>query len=159
MKNVLLVSILFASAALSGCAHGPKIRDVRSNIPSLHAGYGRIYFYRNSFFGGAVQPDVKLNGTVIGEAKNGAAYWHDAKPGHYKVETTTEVTNDVEFDLAAGETKYIRFDVSMGFFVGHVSPALVPAHEAENAMADLSLEDPKGLVRMPASATAHAQNK
>jgi hypothetical protein len=47
-----------------------------------------------------------------------------APPGKYAVTTATEVENAVTFQLAAGETKYIKTAVTPGILVGHVTPTL-----------------------------------
>jgi hypothetical protein len=62
---------------LSGCATGPKYTEVVSTIPSLTPSQGRVYFYRPSAFGAAVQPDINLNGQKVGTAKPHGFYFVD----------------------------------------------------------------------------------
>ena len=102
-------------------------------------GKGRIYFYRDdSLAGGAIQPDIKLNGVAVGESEPGGFFYVDQDPGNCSVSTTTEVERTLEFTLAAHEVKYVRTYVSMGFFAGHVIPELVGSADAEKALTDLS---------------------
>lgn len=68
MKSV--VRMLFAGFAVSlmaGCASGVKHSEMASSMPTLKQGEGRVYFMRSaSMFGAAVQPDIRLNGEVVG---------------------------------------------------------------------------------------------
>ena len=43
----------------------------------------------------------------------------------YEVRTSTEVKRTLSMTLEEGETRYVRLNISMGFFVGHVYPELV----------------------------------
>ena len=86
---------------------------------------GRIFFYRPSSFGAAIRPDVMLNNEKVGEAISHGFFYVDLKPGEYKVVTSTEVERTLSFVLDKGQTRYVRFSISMGFFVGHVYGELV----------------------------------
>ena len=120
-KAVFLICVLFTI----GCASGPKYAEVAQTIPELRADQGRIYVYRNSVLGAAIQPDVKLNGEVIGSSAAKGFYFVDRAPGEYKMMTSTEVDRSLSFILEASQIRYVRLNVSMGFFVGHVYPELV----------------------------------
>jgi hypothetical protein len=91
---------------------------------------GRIFFYRFTALGAALQPDIVMNGTVIGKSIAQGFFFLDCPPGEYEVMTATEVKRKASFVLDAGQTRYIRFGVSMGFFVGHVYGELVDPQEA-----------------------------
>ncbi|MCX5883691.1 MAG: hypothetical protein NTU74_18420 [Deltaproteobacteria bacterium] len=49
----------------------------------------------------------------------------DKEPGNYEVLTATEVDRKLTLTLDKGQTRYVRLNISMGFFVGHVFPELV----------------------------------
>lgn len=140
--NVLL---LFAScvALLSGCATGQKFSEAKSAIPALSADQGRIYFYRVSALGAAVQPAVKLNGEKIGVAKPGAVFYADRAPGSYQIESSTEVKRQLSLTLEKQQTRYVRLNIAMGFFVGHVFPELVENSVGEKEIAKCKLVAPK----------------
>ena len=92
MKKLhLLFAITSCVALLSGCATGQKFAEAKASIPPLAADQGRIYFYRTSALGAAVQPAVKLNGEQIGTAQAQGFFYADRPPGNYVVDTTTEV--------------------------------------------------------------------
>ena len=55
---------------LAGCAtSGPKFSEMATSMSAAaKPGTGRIYFYRTAVLGAAVQPEVRLNGEVVGTA-------------------------------------------------------------------------------------------
>ncbi|WEF31277.1 DUF2846 domain-containing protein [Pseudoduganella chitinolytica] len=139
MKIIKLGAIALL-AALTGCAAtGPKFADQQVSTPKLTAEQGRVYFYRvNSFVGGALRPDIKLDGAAVGQSKPGGYFYVDAAPGAHEAQTSTEATNKLTFVLDKGETKYVRTSVSMGVLVGHVKPELVGQEEALKELSELS---------------------
>lgn len=88
-----------ALLVLSGCATGPKYTEVISTIPVLAPSQGRIYFYRPSALGTAVQPDINLNGQKVGTAKPHGFYFVDRAPGNYEVSAATETEKKLTFTL------------------------------------------------------------
>lgn len=121
-RSFLRLATAAAVVALAGCAAtGARHADMASSIPSLKPGDGRIYFFRSSsIVGAAVQPDIRLNGQVVGESKPGGFFYVDRPAGNYVASASTETEKTVSFTLQAGETKYIRSSVSMGLLVGRV---------------------------------------
>lgn len=140
MKSV--VRMLFAGFAVSlmaGCASGVKHSEMASSMPTLKQGEGRVYFMRSaSMFGAAVQPDIRLNGEVVGESKPGGFFFVDRPAGKYVASSSTETEKTLSFALDAGETKYVRTYPSMGFAVGRVILELETPEKARAALADLA---------------------
>jgi hypothetical protein len=122
---------------LAACASGPRFLEMSGNIPSLAADGGRIYIYRTTVLGAAVQPSVKLNGEVVGSAVPDGFFYVDRPPGSYKITTSTEVDRDLSLTLEAAETRYVRLEISMGFFIGHVYPTLVDNAEGQSDVSTL----------------------
>ena len=133
-KLFLFVMVVFM---LGGCATtGPKFTEFAPSISNMAPDTGRIYIYRPSALGAAVRPDVKLNGEVIGEVISYGFFYVDRTPGNYEIMTSTEVDRKLSLTLDKGETRYVRLNISIGFFVGHVYPELV-----ENAEGKKEIED------------------
>jgi hypothetical protein len=132
--------VLITGAALlaAGCASGPKFSEIASSIPTLKAGEGRIYFYRTSMLGAAIQPTINLNGVAVGTSQSGGFFFVDRSPGNYEIVMASEVERKVTFVLAAGEQKYIRTSVGIGLFVGRPQAELVSAEEGRKEVSDLS---------------------
>ena len=104
---------------------------MQSSTPKLSPDSGRIFIYRISSLGAAIQPDVFLNDEKVGKAVPQGFFYLDKAPGEYKARASTEVKRSVSFMLDPNQTCYIRLNVSMGFFVGHISPVLVDEDEAK----------------------------
>ena len=126
MKRWIQFAILILLACtLSACASGPKFTEVNPGLVSESPEMGRIFFYRPSSFGAALQPDVMLNDEKIGNAISWGFFYVDRPAGSYECITSTEVERKLSFILEPGQTRYVRFSISMGFFVGHVYGELV----------------------------------
>lgn len=138
MKRSLVLKFALAAAAaalVSGCATGMKHDEMASSMPSLKPGEGRIYFFRsNSMVGGGVQPDIRLNGQVVGTSKPGGFFYVDRPAGNYLAAATTEAERTLSFTLQPGETKYIRSSVSVGLLVGRL---VLEPETPEKARAEL----------------------
>jgi len=132
----LIVSLVIT---LVGCASGVKHKDMASSIPSLNADQGRIYFYRSSsMLGAAIQPNIKLDGTVVGESIPGGFFYVDSPAGKHETSTATETENKLTFTLDKGEVKYVQTKIGFGLFVGHIIPELVSEADAKKELPDLS---------------------
>ena len=55
----------------------------------------------------------------------------------------TEVENAVTFQLAAGETKYIKTAITPGILVGHVTPTLQFPEQGQSDVSSLRYVGPK----------------
>jgi len=130
--------VLMASIYLGGCATGPKFAEVSPTLSAVSPDTGRIYVYRTAVLGAAVQPEVKLNGEAVGKAVPNGFFYIDRKPGNYKIATSTEVDRHLSLALEKGQTRYVRLNISMGFFVGHVYPELVENEVGEKEIQQCS---------------------
>jgi hypothetical protein len=126
LKRITRLSAFLALCLTMGaCASGPRFSEMSSTIPSLAGDSGRIYIYRTSVLGAAIQPSVRVNGDVVGKAVPEGFFYVDRAPGNYTIATSTEVDRNLSLTLEAAQTRYVLLRVSMGFFVGHISPELV----------------------------------
>ena len=143
----LWVSVLIAivSVFLSACATGPKFNTVESGFSPLPADKARIFFYRTATLGGGIQPEIKLNGTVVGKAQPRGIFFVDRDPGNMEVVTGSEVEKRLTFTAAAGETRYVRMAVGFGVLVYRIIPELVGEFDAKNEIADLAYTGSGGL--------------
>jgi len=118
--SAILVTVLLVS-----CATGPKFSEISPSLSDAMSDKGRIYIYRTAVLGAAVQPEVKLNGETIGKAIPKGCFYVDLDPGDYEITTSTEVDRHLSLILEKSQTRYVRLNISIGFFVGHVYPELV----------------------------------
>jgi hypothetical protein len=137
MRSVGLAAIAF-SMLLAGCASGPKFSTVESQLTSAAPGQARIFFYRSTALGAAIQPEIRLNGTVVGKAEPHGVFFVDREPGNMEVVTGSEVERKLTFTAGPWETRYVRCAVGLGVLVYRIIPELVDAQEAKKEIADLS---------------------
>jgi hypothetical protein len=124
-KRLHFAFLILFTVALSACATGAKFTEVNPSLEPESPNMGRIFFYRPSSFGAALQPDVMLNDEKIGSAISWGFFYVDRPAGSYECVMSTEVERKLSFILEPGQTRYVRFSVSFGFFVGHVYGELV----------------------------------
>ncbi len=122
-----LLTFLLAAVALAGCASGPAYEEYESQIQAVGDGDGRIYMYRTSSLGAAVQPAITVNGDAVGKAVPKGFFYVDLAPGDYTIAASTEAKRSLDVTLDAGEEMYVRLEIKMGAFVGHIKPVLVEA--------------------------------
>ena len=135
---IRLVFLLLVGGLIGGCATGPKYSEIKSSIPSLAAGKGRVYFYRSGAMGAAIKPEIRLNGLPVGHSEANGFFFVDRDPGQYTVAMSTETDFTMSFALSAGQTRYIRTYLSIGVFVGHPRAELVEPSRGQLEISDLS---------------------
>ena len=138
--------VLVLAVGLSACAvSGQKFSEATpagatpaagTKSTALDPENGRIYFYRTMLLGAAVQPEVLVNGQVVGRATPNGFFFVDRKPGSYEVTTTTEVELKLTLTLDKGQTRFVKLNLGMGFFVGHVYPELMDNDVGQKEIAD-----------------------
>jgi hypothetical protein len=144
LTTLKTVSIVCVGLLLTACASGPKYADIKSSIPPLASDKGRVYFYRNTSVGGlALQPSIMLNGEKVGNSQPGGFFYVDRVPGSYEASCKTETEKKINFALQAGQERYVKTNVSMGFLVGHVTPELIDADEGSVAIQSLKFTPDK----------------
>jgi hypothetical protein len=137
MKRLISISaMVLLVMVLTACASGPKFTEIKPEMIARNPDMGRIFFYRPSVLGAALYPDVMLNGERVGETKAQGFFFVDRPAGEYVAVTSTEVERKVSFTLDKGQTRFIRFKVSMGFFAGHVYGEIVDEAEAKEEIVD-----------------------
>lgn len=127
-----LVSAVFL-VILSGCsATGP----VYQKVDSVPDGQALVYIYRpGKFIGGGVVYDVHAGSvtddTEIVELRSGGYYPYFAPPGELQLWAKTESMTSLTLDLNAGDRRYVKGTVGVGFLVGR--PKLTEVDEQTGA--------------------------
>src|SRR5919108_813809 len=126
MRKLLWLLLLLVAA----CASGPKFESVENTVSPAPADKARIFFYRTAYLGAALQPDIRLNGNVVGKAEPGGVFFVDAPPGDMEVITGSEVEKKLTFQASAGDRRYVRSAVGFGVVLWRIYPELVDEAEA-----------------------------
>ena len=114
MRKLWIFGLAIVLAVAAGCASGPKFDTVATSLPPVPGGKARIFIYRSSSLGAAIQPDVRLNGAVVGKAEPNGVFYVDRDPGNMEVITGSEVNRKLTFTAGAGETRYVKLGVGLG---------------------------------------------
>jgi hypothetical protein len=88
--------------------------------------------------GAAIQPNIMLNGKVVGESKPGGFFYVDDAAGAKEVSTSTEVERKLTFTLEPGQTRYVRTAAGFGLVVYRIYPELVDNATAEKEIQETS---------------------
>lgn len=140
------------AAGLFGCsASGPRFSEMAGSMPSLGENEGRIYFYRDSIVGMAVQPDVSVNGQVVGTSRPNSFFYIDRPAGTYRASARTEAEGTIDVVLRPKQTAYVSMSISMGVLVGHPNFERVSEAEGRKELQSLAYDD-----SLPAARTAKA---
>lgn len=134
MRKLSLMLLLL----LAACASGPKFETVENNLGATPGGKARIFFYRSTTLGAAIQPEIRLNGQVVGKAEPQGVFFVDVAPGDMEVVTGSEVEKKLTFQTAPGDRRYVRMAVGLGVLVWRVIPELVDEPEARKEIAGLA---------------------
>ncbi len=139
MPAARLLAIL-AVTLLASCAGpvGTNYTAMSVSLPAVKPGEGRIFFYTPGVrFGGDVQPELRLDGAVVGFAVPSGFFYVDRPAGRYEATGKAAADGRIEIPLAAGETRYVRAFAPSAFSVNAVHFLLVPATEGQADMAGL----------------------
>lgn len=136
--RVRLFAALGGALLVAGCATGPKFTEVSGAIPTLKQGEGRIYFYRTSAMGAAIQPTINLNGSAVGTSQPSGFFFVDRPAGPYEVLMGTEVERKLSFVLESGQERFVRTSITLGLFIGRPYAELVDPKDARGELSSLS---------------------
>jgi hypothetical protein len=140
MKLFKLLLTALPSALLAvGCASGPKYSQYRPTLPPAPTGFGRVWFYRPSAMGAGVQPAVKLDDQVVGNAVPHGFFHVETLPGAHEVSAKTEWKHKTSITVSTNADSYVRLNMMMGLIVGHIIPKEVPEAQAAKEMQNLHL--------------------
>jgi hypothetical protein len=134
------LAALASLALLAGCGGpvGTNYTAMSVSMPAVKPGEGRVFFYTPSVrFGGDVQPEIRLDGTLVGFAVPSGFFYVDRPAGRYEATGKAAADGRIEIPLAAGETRYVRAFAPSAFSVNAVHFLLVPATEGQADMAGL----------------------
>jgi len=121
------LAAIAAIAAATGCATGGGTPSSSSAVRAAPAlGNGRICFYRTTFHALSVQPVITVDGEAVGKAIPNAYFCIERKPGTYEIATVSEPDRKFAQALAGGETRYVRLDFTVTWFlIAHINPVPV----------------------------------
>ncbi|MES2658487.1 MAG: DUF2846 domain-containing protein [Verrucomicrobiota bacterium] len=139
-QRSVISSLLIGSAlALASCASGPSYAEAIKTLPPIPKGKGRVFVYRDSSFGAAVRPKIKIDDQPVGTSVAKGFVYSDQAPGQHVVSLATEWKHKDTFSVTAGEPSFVRSHITIGAFVGHVIPTAVSKAEGESEIQNCKL--------------------
>ena len=139
MKTVYLTLASLLMAA--GCA-SVRFEDL-PDLPQPVEDKALVFFYRDSSFkGGALTYQVHEEERLIGALRSGTFFYHYSEPGQRTYWGQTTIRQSLVLDVAAGETYFIKGDISMGVFAGHPRLTVVEPERAKSSIAKLQYAVP-----------------
>jgi hypothetical protein len=135
-----VLSIILGASTLGfvSCASGPTYAEVKSTLPPIAKGQGRVFVYRPTSFGAAIKPDVKIDNKVIGESQGQGFLYSDQAPGTRQVSIGTEWTHKNSVTVRAGQPSFVRCKVTPGVLAAHIIP-----DQVENAAGEAEIQNCK----------------
>jgi len=124
---------------LFGCATGPTYNSVKSQLPPVPSGKGRVYIYRASlsvWAGSGIQPDVLIDGQRAGSAIPNGFFFVDLPPGSHTVSCQIARAN---INLLAGQSRYVLLEpYNSGNILWNVRPILIDPDQGGQEISKLS---------------------
>ncbi len=116
-------------------------------------GKGQVVFFRASAFTGmAVWFKVRENGVELGKLSNGVYFVQPADPGAHTYTAATENKDILKLEVDAGETYYVKGQLSMGIMMGEAN--LSPSDQATFEKAVKHMKPAKPAEAQASAATA-----
>lgn len=134
IRSVMLFFLTAVCFSLVSCASGPTYAEMKSKLPPIAKGHGRVFVYRPSFFGAAVKPSVKIDDQPIGTSEGQGFLYSDQSPGTHELSIATEWKHKTPVTVTTGKPSYVRCNMMIGVLVGHVMPQQVGAEIGEAEM-------------------------
>jgi hypothetical protein len=126
----LVLAALTGSTPSAASAAASKAAATAVALPAPAAGKGQIVFWRPGGIGGAaIRCTVRENGQMVGRVGPGRYFVIPAEPGAHKFTTKTEATDELNLEVEADETTYVKCKIAMGMMAGR--PNMSPSNKAE----------------------------
>ena len=85
----------------------------------------------------AVQPSVQFDSRTVGCAVPHGFFHVEAQPGIHEVSVTTEWKHKTSVIVSTNADSFVRLNMMMGLFIGHVVPTEVHESQAIKEMQNL----------------------
>jgi hypothetical protein len=97
--------------------------------------------YRPAVLGAEAQPEVRLDGQVVGRAVPKGAFFVDTRAGTHEVSASTEWKHAATVTVAENADTYIRLKVLPGVLVHHIVPQQVGEERASAELSKMRIID------------------
>lgn len=152
-RLAMWLGLLLGALSLVGCgATGPRYSEASKSFPPLAEDQGRIVFYRPGIFGASVQPEVRLNGQIIGTSQPNSFFFVDRPVGTYRAISQTEVEAAIAIRVRPQQETYVEMGITMGLLIGQPTFELVTREKAQGEISQLAYGGSRPLSQATAGA-------
>lgn len=137
--SAVLSILAAATLGLVSCASGPSYAEALKTMPPIPKGKGRVFVYRDTSFGAAIRPKIRIDDQPVGTSVAKGFCYSDQMPGPHVISLVTEWKHKDTVTVTAGQPSFVRTHVTMGAFVGHVIPTALSTSEAESEIQNCKL--------------------
>ena len=130
-RLVLTLAIAAFCGGLVSCAGGPTYAEMKSTLPPLAKGEGRVFVYRPATVGFGVKPSVKIDDKTVGTSEGRGFFYTDQVAGSHQISITTEWKHKNTLDVVAGQPCFVECKMTPGLLVGHIIPNQVDTATGE----------------------------
>ena len=142
LKNIVVASVLVASAIVSGCASVPMAnpeRDTQAKTFSVKPNKANIYIYRNESMGAAIKMPVAVDGKLVGDTAAKTYLLVEVNPGAHKIVSKTENDSTLDVNAEANKNYFVWQEVKMGGFSARSQLQLVDEATGKAAVNECKL--------------------
>ena len=136
-RRAISLGLIASTLCLASCASGPTYAELKPKLPPIAKGQGRVFVYRGSGFGAAVQPEVRIDNRPIGISKGMGFIYSDQPAGSHEVSIMTEWKHKNSVSVISGQPSFVECMILPGFFVGQIVPNQVDAARGEAKIQNL----------------------
>lgn len=138
VKATRLFPVIALAAVMASCASGPSYDEVKSTLPPIPKGHGRVFVYRTATMGMALKPDVKIDDKVVGTSQARGFFYSDQKAGAHRISITTERKHESPLIVKSGEPAFVSSQLQFGILVGQIKPLQVVKETGESEIQSCS---------------------
>jgi hypothetical protein len=136
-KKILSVLILLTSLTACQSSGRTYAQLEKDGIPPIAEDKGRVFLYRYSTLGFAIQPSIFIDDNKVGDSVAEGFFFTDIPPGKHRVSAETEVEKTLDFTVAEKQNVYIKQSPAFGLFIGRIAFDNVEETQAKSEMAEL----------------------
>ncbi len=129
---------------ITGLSPAP-IAETPAEAPDTET--ARIVIYRQfgmeGLMGAAIRSTIRLNDEKIGRCTYGRPIDMEIAPGEYIIDADSEFPNTRKFAIEAGETAYIRCNLTPGLLVPNLILSFVDAETGAQKLAEIRARYPQ----------------
>jgi len=114
---------------------------VKSTLPPIAKGKGRVFVYRPSSFGFAIKAPVIIDNQEVGTSRGRGFFDTDQPAGTRQISIKTEWGHGNSINVIAGKPNFVGCSVTPGVLMAHILPNQVDEATGESEIQDCKLAE------------------